>query len=303
MVRGICYAASLSSVIVLSCRYTLYAIKKALKLSSMSIFDEIDKYLPDLDVLSYFIPEDDDANRKKYELLREKYSTLKMLPSKFNEIFVEHGWIATDDLSVPIMEKAVQVFTDDGVKEAEAYLTNEFTAEYFQICLRSMKAIWVFEDRQKLLELAFADHEEGRYHASVPVVLAQIDGLIYDIADQSFYEQDKKLDIFRTESKITGIKNELGSIAKKMNKTRSATKNSSLTFPYRNGILHGRDLGYDNKMVSAKCFTNFFALRPWALFIQQNEMERRQGHDYVKMPKLSIGKRLSQKIDYYLCDS
>ncbi len=29
----------------------------------------------------------------------------------------------------------------------------------------------------------------------------------------------------------------------------------NLSFPYRNGIIHGRDLGYDNRLVNAKCWS------------------------------------------------
>ena len=85
-----------------------------------------------------------------------------------------------------------------------------------------------------------------------------------------------------------------------MNRSRSQTNCSPLSFPYRNGILHGRDIAYNNQLVSSKCFFNLFALRPWALFIQQNELKKRQNKNYVDIPNLKIGKKLSDHIDWLI---
>ncbi|MDC7226999.1 MAG: hypothetical protein PQJ61_09570 [Spirochaetales bacterium] len=268
----------------------------------MNIFEEIGEIFPELDVLSFLLPTTDDELLKKYSSTIDNYNNLKTLPVKFNEIFASNGWIATDDLSVPVMKESIEIYKKEGIGKAEDFLVNEFTEDYFYNNLRRMCAVWVFEDRKDLIELAYKDHSKERYHASVPVVLAQIDGIIHDIANQSFYELDKKLDIFKIDSAITGLKNELHTIAKKMNKTRNETKNSPLSFPYRNGIIHGRDLNYSNKYVSTKCFFNLFAIRPWALFIQQNEMKKRQGAEFIDIPKLKIGKKLDEKIEKLLKD-
>jgi len=42
-----------------------------------------------------------------------------------------------------------------------------------------------------------------------------------------------------------------------------------MTIPYRNGILHGRDLGYANKIVAAKCWATLFAVGDWARALQE----------------------------------
>ncbi len=263
----------------------------------MSIIDEIEESLPELDLLTFLFPGDDQKVLNKYNSILKEYSCLKKLPAKFNEIFANKGWIATDDFSEPVMNQAIKIFEEDGIERAEVYLADQLTDSYFLNNIRRMKAVWVFRERKELIELAYKDHKEKRFHASVPVVLSQIDGLIHDIADQSFYEQDKKLDIFKIKSRDTGIINKLDVVAKKMNKSRNDTKNVPLSFPYRNLILHGRDINYNNKLVSSKCFFNLFAIRPWALFIQQNELNRREGNDFIEIPRLKIGKKLSDYID------
>jgi hypothetical protein len=48
-------------------------------------------------------------------------------------------------------------------------------------------------------------------------------------------------------------------------KGRYKTTTEQITIPYRNGILHGMDLGYDNKIVAAKTWAALFATRDWAI--------------------------------------
>lgn len=49
-------------------------------------------------------------------------------------------------------------------------------------------------------------------------------------------------------------------------------------FPYRNGILHGRDLAYGNEIVSSKCIVMLFAIRDW-IVNKNNEITRKQKYE------------------------
>lgn len=220
----------------------------------------------------------------------------------FNKTFAPHGWIATDDTSVPLIQEALQIYVKENIEAAENFLCNSFDDKYFQNHLKRMNAVFVFKDRYELIQLAYDDHKNKRYHASVPVILSQIDGLVHDIADQSFFEQDKKLGIFNFDSQITGFNHELNTIAKKMNKPRNKTNSNPLQYPYRNGILHGRDIKYNTRIVSTKCFFSLFSLRIWALRIQNNEMSKRTNQEYEEIPNFKIGKKLSDCIDKLLSE-
>lgn len=46
-----------------------------------------------------------------------------------------------------------------------------------------------------------------------------------------------------------------------------------LTIPFRHGILHGRDLGFANKLVAAKSWAALFALGEWARKVERGEKE------------------------------
>src|SRR3954454_2591156 len=45
---------------------------------------------------------------------------------------------------------------------------------------------------------------------------------------------------------------------------RQKRRTESLRVPHRHGILHGRDLGFANQLVAAKCWGALFALGEWA---------------------------------------
>ena len=59
------------------------------------------------------------------------------------------------------------------------------------------------------------------------------------------------------------------------NKGRNKTNQDEIRVPYRNGILHGRDLNYGNKYVSCKCVALMFALADW-MRIKDSEENRKQ---------------------------
>ena len=61
----------------------------------------------------------------------------------------------------------------------------------------------------------------------------------------------------------------LNALTKIFQKGRKKTVTDPITVPYRNGILHGMDLGYDNKMVAAKSWAAMFATRDWAVRSEQ----------------------------------
>jgi len=55
-------------------------------------------------------------------------------------------------------------------------------------------------------------------------------------------------------------------------KGRRKTTTEQITVPYRHGIMHGMDLGYDNKMVAAKTWAALFAARDWAIKAERDEL-------------------------------
>ncbi len=224
---------------------------------------------------------------------------LATMPDRFNDIFAEHGWIATEDIPASLMKQALSINQKDGIEYAEKFICSKFDDDYFKLHSHRMKAIWVWKNtsRERLLNLAYEDHKHGRHHASIPVVLAQIDGLSFDMHKKSFFSNKSALIV---NNSVAAHETGLQTLSKKTGKPRNKTKNNPIHFPYRNGILHGRELSYDNELVSTKCFFTLFALRPWALKCQQVTLRKEMGEKCEDIPRFNPGDLLMEKISELL---
>lgn len=65
----------------------------------------------------------------------------------------------------------------------------------------------------------------------------------------------------------------LQTLASILTKGRNKTNGDGISIPYRNGILHGRELAFDNKLVAAKCWAALFAARDWAGALDDGKKE------------------------------
>lgn len=54
-------------------------------------------------------------------------------------------------------------------------------------------------------------------------------------------------------------------------RSRQKTTTEHISLPYHNGILHGTDFGYDNKIVSADTESLLFAMDEWATKFERGE--------------------------------
>jgi len=198
----------------------------------------------------------------KLKALQSDAQELLQLPDKFNQIFSEHGWIASESMSVQAMKEAIVCNEKYGIENAEIYL-----ADYFHdkqtLDFLFMRIQWypVFDKRMRLLNLAREDYEACRYHACIPLLLALVDGIVNDLS--------KHVGIFAENSDLTawdsivGHESGLQYIAKIFKQTRKRTNEEPINIPYRNGILHGRDLAFDNEIVASKCWAILFWIRDW----------------------------------------
>ncbi len=192
---------------------------------------------------------------------------LATIPDRFNDMFAEHGWILYDMMSITVAEKALKRAESGDIKGAEQELVDYYDAENTKLHLSMMQAIKSFRPRLRLAYKALIDYEEERYHACIPVVLALLDGLVNDIhqAKKGFFAENIEFEAWNS---LAAHSKGLGQLASIFRKGRRTTTTESLSLPYRNGILHGTDLGYDNKLVAAKTWATLFSLRDWALKVE-----------------------------------
>lgn len=212
--------------------------------------------------------------------LKKRYRELLMLPDKFNDYFSNYCWIAHDYFDDNIMKEAISIYEKSkNIEEVDIYLSNEYDENSISKFIEQIKVsknlhlenlpyniatlfIKYFLDRLEIIELAKDDYLNEKYYSCIPLLLLVIDGITNDIDHEfGFFNDNINMII---ENSIVGHRTGLQNIKNIVTQSRKKTTIESITIPYRNGILHGRDINYGNKIVAAKCWHILFALRDWA---------------------------------------
>ena len=206
-----------------------------------------------------------------FDKLEKEFEELSNFPDKFNDTFSSRAWIIFGALNLEVVKEALKI-AETNIDEAEAYLVNHYTTEIVESYLFMMRSIKAFQPRIELAEKALIDYKEERYHACIPVVLALMDGLVNELNTKqnlSFFTNNADLNAWDC---ITANEKGLSALKNVLFATRKKTRTEFITVPYRNGILHGMDLGYANKVVAAKTWAALFAVRDWAIKAERNEL-------------------------------
>ena len=203
--------------------------------------------------------------REDLPRMEEQVEELRSVPDRFNHLFRQYGWIASEYMNFEAMKRAVQIAEDEGIDEAEQFLEDHWNSnENIEFWLRRLCFNPLVSKRYKLLSLALKDHNAERFHASVPVVLAQIDGIVFDLTKKSFFERGRKrTKHLRAKESVVADPSGLAALADGLSDPRSATDQGPVSLAYRHGIFHGEDLGYANRRTSTKAFAALLSLAPW----------------------------------------
>lgn len=202
--------------------------------------------------------------------LSGKAEGLTAIPDRFNSLFAERGWIMYDALNIDVAFAAVAKAEAGDIDGAEADLVTHYDEGIIDFNLTMFNGVRVFRSRLPLARKALADYVAGRYHACVPVVLALLDGMVNELGGRGFFTEG--VDLHAWDS-VAGHSKGLAVLSKVMGVSRTVTTTDPIAIPYRNGILHGMDLGYDNAMVAAKVWAALFATRDWAVKKERKEIE------------------------------
>ena len=192
----------------------------------------------------------------------KRQAEILLFPDQFNETFASLGWIAYESLNIDAMKRAIEIAETVGVEDAEKFLADHYDEETLKWTILRFNGHPDCRKRLRLIELAKDDYLAERYHACIPLVISLTDGLVNDVS--------KHVGLFAENSDVTAwdsiAAHETGlkSLVKLLGRGRNKTNEEEITIPFRHGILHGRELAFDNKIVAAKCWSTLFAVRDWA---------------------------------------
>jgi len=225
----------------------------------------------------------------------QNQSSILTLPDQFNGLFSKEGWICYGALNKSILKESVKLGLENRIEEARMLLIDSINEESINQILLKCQLRKHFESRVTLLELLKLDYQAGRYHACIPLLLALIDGLANDIsAHVGFFAGKTDLELFDS---ITAHETGLPFLKTIMNSSRTTTTTKEISIPYRNGILHGRDLNFANKEVASKCWWVLASLIEWSDEKQLNKQAKEPMSFQENFKKYQRTQDLSKRID------
>ena len=230
---------------------------------------QIEKQIIDLKLLVNLKPE----LKSELKILENQVKNMRYQIENFNNRFSDRGWCAYDSMNSKILEKANNVYENDGIDAAEQVLIEYYQYEVKDIIFFLKNSSNAFSIRYDLIQQFFDDHFAKRYYSSIPLGLIIIDGAVNDFTkDKGFFAEKTSLDAWDC---LVGCSNGLQKLKDIFNTSRKKTNIEKITLPYRNGILHGRDLNYANEFVSCKCVSLMFAVADW-MRMKENESKRKE---------------------------
>lgn len=256
------------------------------QLTGMKALVKLNKGLRIIGLGSKKISELDEQINKLEMTLKE----LKETPLLFNKYFSDRGWITYDSLNHEFMKKVVQIYNDKGIDDAENEILEYYKPENLKFEFIRLKALPALLKRYKFIEFAMNDYSEEKYYSVIPLLLIIIDGTVNEIVGKGFHSEQSDLDVWDS---ITTIDDGISKIKDIFRKGRNKTRDEQISLPYRNGILHGMDLGYDNYIVAAKCWHFLFVVRDWGLSKQSEETRKEK---FIKDSETPSFKEIGKKI-------
>lgn len=219
-----------------------------------------------------------DSNlKKKAKSLTEKYTEIMNI-EQIAETLSKLGWCMFSRSHMKVHQKAAEQARLGNDKEANRILTDHWNSDNrLGVSLLRLKPLYILKEPYRLeiaearfhvLKLALELHEEENYYASIPLVIAQLDGICADVTHEpakrlfqkKFFQQDSNhlLD----EETLEGHQYCLASLTKLFSEQVKRTElNDELL---RHGIMHGRTLKYGTKENSTKLFVALEAFLMWA---------------------------------------
>lgn len=228
--------------------------------------------------------------------LKKQIIHLSELPDRFNKHFAQSGWIAYESMNSELMERTVQLADSEEITKANLELINYYCSTVIERLLVTFKGIPEFAKRYDFIELAYQDTIDKKYYSCIPTLLMDIDGSVNDIdRNKGFFTESTDLTAWDS---VAAHSSGLSVIRDIFNSARKKTTTETIDMPYRNGILHGRDLGFANIVVAAKCWATLFAIKDWASAVKD-------GKKVAPEPEKELGFRenlveLKKSLDNYI---
>lgn len=193
------------------------------------------------------------------------------------------GW-AINRMAHTVMAEAASLIVNDRGNEADALLSDQWDRRLVRWAHASVSTFGsahapyneLFVHRARLLQVAEDHYLAGRYDAVVMTLLAQIEGITLDVTEKKkFFSRSGPYSAqIYNETLLAALPATMDVLRKVYGETVDVTEASGRLS--RHGIVHGRELAYDTKIIAAKLWSLLGAVVEWAKPIADNIGKQRR---------------------------
>ncbi|WP_044506441.1 hypothetical protein [Gordonia sp. KTR9] len=201
--------------------------------------------------------------RQQLRDLRREHNHITTMVDTFYALLGERNWVFTSDLNLRALEHVVSA--DDAVTAEKRLIEYYKTATRIEFPLRRLLRFEAMRPRLPLLQNALDDYENGRYYSTILVLLSAMDGFVNDLetATRQGLHARPAEDMVAWDS-VAGHHMGLSHAHQSFVKGFYKTDTAEITDLFRNGIMHGTLVNFDNDVVATKAWNRLFAVADWA---------------------------------------
>lgn len=214
-------------------------------------------------------------------------------------LFYPSGWAPSGAMPSDVYTRALKVYRESGnIDDAERLLARGWNeGGYFPGQLKRSLSLGAGDDRlteasmarYRLIQKGLEHHEKEEYAASIPILLAQTEGIVFDVTDGKFglFSRLGDREHLADDTTLAGMAVGVSALQKLI--AGSVNETGSTGRLVRHGIMHGRELGYDTYLNSTKALVFLIAVvelaRPRAVALsdsrRQAEFEKWAGSEEI----------------------
>lgn len=190
----------------------------------------------------------------------ELQRSFRELPAKIQEallLLAQHGWYLDFNMPIPSLWDIKEAISSGEIDEVEEALVAYFESQLDEI-ENSFSA--QFPHRSHIIASAFKAHRNGEYFLSIPVLLAQTDGICKEVVDQYlFMKKDKKprtaiyVEQIAADTYKTALLSPLA--ARTPIGASEHEREEGFNLLNRHMVLHGESLNYGSRVNSLKAIS------------------------------------------------
>jgi len=182
------------------------------------------------------------------------------LPPRIKEALLllgTHGWYMDEEWTIPDLYQLIKGLSSGNIVEAEHALIEHFESRTDDIEKSIVKR---FPQREKIIRSAFNAHRREEYELSIPVILAQTDGICKELVNEFlFMKEDRKPCTAKYVERIVSDTFEaafLSPLAQTLPIGASERERpEGFNGLNRHMVMHGESLDYGNKTNSLKAIS------------------------------------------------